>query len=113
MFYKLTRLALLGSLSLGLLAGCATSDSAAVYSQGQMRRAQTVELGTVVSVNNVKMEGKNNELLTLGGAALAVWQAVSWAAAAVRLPVALSAHWPVALVHRQPSVAWVPRMHWK
>lgn len=70
MFYKMTRLALLGSLSLGLLAGCATSDSAAVYSQGQMRRAQTVELGTVVSVNNVKMEGKNNELLTLGGAAL-------------------------------------------
>ncbi|MBV8679603.1 MAG: glycine zipper 2TM domain-containing protein [Aquitalea sp.] len=70
MFNKMTRLVLLGSVSLGLLAGCATSDSATVYSQGQMRHAQTVQLGTVISVNNVKMEGQNNELLTLGGAAL-------------------------------------------
>lgn len=54
----------------GALAGCATSDSAAVYSKGQMRQAQTVEFGTVVSVQNVLMEGQNNELLTLGGAAL-------------------------------------------
>ncbi|RMD02015.1 hypothetical protein EAY64_01005 [Aquitalea palustris] len=70
MFNKMTRLVMLGSLSLGLLSGCATSDSAAVYSKGQMRQAQTVQLGSVVSVNNVKMEGQNNELLTLGGAAL-------------------------------------------
>ncbi|EEG08140.1 17 kDa surface antigen [Pseudogulbenkiania ferrooxidans 2002] len=54
----------------GTLAGCATSDSAAVYSKGQMRQAQNVEFGTVVSVQNVMMEGNNNELLTLGGAAL-------------------------------------------
>lgn len=59
-----------GVIATGLLAGCATSDSAAVYSKGQMRQAQTVEFGTVVSVQNVLMEGQNNEFLTLGGAAL-------------------------------------------
>ncbi|UGA36864.1 hypothetical protein JOS77_22040 [Chromobacterium haemolyticum] len=67
---KLIRLSAIALLSAGVLTGCATSDSAAVYSKGQMRQAQTVQLGTVVSVQNVKMEGSNNELLTLGGAAL-------------------------------------------
>ncbi|UTH74072.1 glycine zipper 2TM domain-containing protein [Chromobacterium sp. IIBBL 290-4] len=57
-------------LAAGLLSGCATSDSSMVYSKDQMRQAQTVQLGTVISVQNVKMEGSNNELLTLGGAAL-------------------------------------------
>ncbi|OQS41470.1 glycine zipper 2TM domain-containing protein [Chromobacterium haemolyticum] len=67
---QLIRLSAVALLSAGVLTGCATSDSAAVYSKGQMRQAQTVQLGTVVSVQNVKMEGSNNELLTLGGAAL-------------------------------------------
>lgn len=53
----------------GMLSGCA-SDSAMVYSQNQMRQAQTVQVGTVVSVHNVKMQGSDNGLLTLGGAAL-------------------------------------------
>ncbi|OWY39566.1 hypothetical protein CEK28_07815 [Xenophilus sp. AP218F] len=57
-------------LAAGALTGCATSDSSMVYSQSQMRQAQTVQIGTVISVQNVKMEGKSNELLTLGGAAL-------------------------------------------
>ncbi|MCW3479251.1 glycine zipper 2TM domain-containing protein [Neisseriaceae bacterium JH1-16] len=70
MLKRLTRITLVGATSLGLLTGCATSDSAAVYSKSQMRQAQNVELGTIVSVQNVKMEGDNNELLTLGGAAL-------------------------------------------
>jgi len=61
---------LIGATCLGVLAGCATSDSATVYSKGQMRQAQNVELGTVVSVQNVRMEGENNEFLTMGGAAL-------------------------------------------
>ena len=67
---SLTRIVLASVLSAGVLTGCATSDSAAVYSKGQMRQIQNVTLGTVVSVQNVKMEGQNNELLTLGGAAL-------------------------------------------
>ncbi|MDF0605355.1 glycine zipper 2TM domain-containing protein [Neisseriaceae bacterium TC5R-5] len=65
-----TRLTVVTLLAAGVLTGCATSNSAGVYSQGQMRQAQTVQIGTVVSVQNVKMEGNNNELLTIGGAAL-------------------------------------------
>lgn len=54
-----------------LVTGCATSsDSTMVYKQGQMRQAQLVRFGTVVSVIPVRMEGSNNELMTLGGAAL-------------------------------------------
>ncbi|QEL54825.1 outer membrane lipoprotein [Chromobacterium paludis] len=70
MISNLSRACVVGLLSAGILSGCATSDSAAVYSKSQMRQAQTVQFGTVVSVQNVKMEGDNNELLTLGGAAL-------------------------------------------
>ncbi|OHX20652.1 glycine zipper 2TM domain-containing protein [Chromobacterium sphagni] len=66
----LSRMIVIALLSAGALSGCATSDSAAVYSKGQMRQAQTVQFGTVISAQNVKMEGQNNELLTLGGAAL-------------------------------------------
>lgn len=52
------------------LTGCSTSDSARVYSKDQMRQVQTVELGTVISVTPVKMEGESNELVNLGGVAL-------------------------------------------
>lgn len=54
-----------------LVAGCATpSNSTMVYSQGQMRQMQQVYFGTVLAVAPVRMEGSNNELYTLGGAAL-------------------------------------------
>ena len=69
MYKKAMVLALSALIGGGMLAGCA-SDSAMVYSQGQTRQAQSVQLGTVVSVHVVKREGSNNELLTLGGAAL-------------------------------------------
>ena len=68
---KIAVLTAISLLSAGMLTGCA-SDSSMVYTQGQMRQAQTVELGTVVSVQSVKMQGQDNGLLTLGGAALAV-----------------------------------------
>ncbi|WP_293763196.1 hypothetical protein [uncultured Aquitalea sp.] len=70
MVNKYAGMALIAALSAGMLTGCASSDSAAVYSKSQMRQAQTVRFGTVVSVNQVKMEGQNNELITLGGTAL-------------------------------------------
>lgn len=66
--FKLSAIALLG---ISLISGCAsTSDSAQVYSKNQMRQAQVVELGQVISVRNVRMEGDKNELLTMGGTAL-------------------------------------------
>jgi len=58
------------SLASSMLAGCASDDSATTYSQGQMRQMQTVQLGTVISVQQVKTKGEDNGLLTLGGAAL-------------------------------------------
>lgn len=56
-------------LAAAMLAGCA-NDSATLYSRNQVRQVQTVQLGTVVSVNNVRIEGENNPFYTLGGAAL-------------------------------------------
>lgn len=53
-----------------LLGGCASPYSATSYSSSQTRKAQTVELGTVMSVQNVKVEGKQNEFITIGGAVL-------------------------------------------
>jgi len=58
------------SLASSMLVGCASDDSATTYSQGQMRQMQTVQLGTVISVQQVKTKGEDNGLLTLGGAAL-------------------------------------------
>ena len=64
------KLVLAGILAAVMASGCATQDSAMVYSSGQAQRAQTVQLGTVVSVEAVKVEGNNNELMTIGGAAV-------------------------------------------
>ena len=51
--------------------GCAApSDSAVVYKRGQLQQPQTVEFGQVVSVQNVKVEGEKNPLLTMGGTAI-------------------------------------------
>lgn len=58
------------ALSAGLLSGCASDDSAMSYSSGQMRKAQVVQIGTVLSVQPVKVKGSSNPLLTVGGAAL-------------------------------------------
>lgn len=68
---QLIRITTIAALTLGLATGCAsTSDSGQVYSKDQMRQAHMVEFGQVVAVNNVRMEGNKNELLTLGGTAL-------------------------------------------
>lgn len=60
---------IIGTTSVGLMAGCA-NNSAAVYSSGQAQRAQTVQLGTVMAVKDVRIQGKNNQLITLAGTAL-------------------------------------------
>jgi outer membrane lipoprotein SlyB len=57
------------ALGAAALTGCA-DNSAMTYNQSQMQRAQSVQLGTVVSVQQVKVKGDSNALLTLGGAAL-------------------------------------------
>ncbi|AVY95567.1 MULTISPECIES: glycine zipper 2TM domain-containing protein [Microvirgula] len=61
--------ALVATVAALTLAGCA-SNSASLYTTSQAQRVQTVELGTVVSVQNARIQGDNNPLYTLGGAAL-------------------------------------------
>lgn len=65
-------LLLASAISAVLLAtGCSTpSDSAVVYKRDQLQQPQVVEFGQIVSVQNVKVEGEQNQLLTLGGTAL-------------------------------------------
>lgn len=50
-----------------LMSGCASSRSGEVYSREQARRAQTVRLGTVEFVKEVKIEGTKSGLGTTAG----------------------------------------------
>ncbi len=53
------------------MAGCATqSNSAGVYSPGQVQREQIVRLGTVESVRQVAIQRQDSGVGTVGGAAL-------------------------------------------
>ncbi len=59
---------LISLLTLGaLLAGCVSSSSGEVYSRGQARQAQTVQMGTVESVRPVQIEGTKSGLGAVGG----------------------------------------------
>jgi outer membrane lipoprotein SlyB len=51
-----------------LIAGCASSDSGDVYSRDQVRRTQTVQLGTVQAVRSVRIEGTKSGVGTVAGA---------------------------------------------
>ena len=50
-----------------LLSGCVGSSSGDVYSSGQTRRAQTVQMGTVESVRPVQIEGSKSGIGMVGG----------------------------------------------
>lgn len=63
---KVTAISLM-SATLLVLAGCASqSSSGQVYREGETMRAQTVQMGTVESVRQVSIQGKNSGV---GGAA--------------------------------------------
>ncbi len=68
MFKTTTKYAMIGLLSMGIAAGCA-NNSATTYAPGQAQQAQTVRLGTVVSVASVNIQ-EEHKLATLAGAAL-------------------------------------------
>lgn len=52
------------------LAACASSNSGSVYSRDEARRVQTVKLGVVESVRQVKLEGTKSPVGTVAGAAV-------------------------------------------
>lgn len=64
--YALT-ISLVAALGVG---GCASSMSGDAYSRSQARQAQEVQMGTVVSVRNVQIEGTKTPIGALTGAAL-------------------------------------------
>ena len=43
-----------------LLAGCASSNSGGTYSREQTRQAQTVKMGVIESIRNVRIEGTSS-----------------------------------------------------
>lgn len=66
---KQLQLFLLCCIALGLTA-CATSNSGAVYSREQARQVQQVQMGVVMNVQPVRIEGTKSPLGALGGAAI-------------------------------------------
>lgn len=53
---------------LALLAGCASSKSGDVYTRDQTRQVQTVKMGVIESVRQVKIEGTKTPVGTATGA---------------------------------------------
>ncbi|MFO1428828.1 MAG: hypothetical protein U1F76_01600 [Candidatus Competibacteraceae bacterium] len=66
---KTGRLMLVALLMGGLAGGCASSPSGSAYPRSETRTAQQVQLGTVVSVRNVQIEGTKSNIGTGVGAA--------------------------------------------
>lgn len=53
-----------------VISGCATSQGSGTYTREQARREQTVRMGYVESVREVKLEGTRSGVGTAGGAAI-------------------------------------------
>jgi len=51
-----------------MLAACASSNSGSVYSRDEARKVQTIKMGVVESVRQVKLEGTKSPVGTAGGA---------------------------------------------
>ena len=52
------------------LAGCASSRSGQVYTRDQARVTHTIEMGTVVQVEQVQIEGTKSQVGTIAGVAV-------------------------------------------
>ena len=64
---KTTRVFLTCALAVMLAAGCTTSRSGKVYSRDEARRVQQVEMGTVVAVQEVTIEGTKSKVGAVAG----------------------------------------------
>ncbi len=62
------RLMLVAVLVAGLAGGCVSSPSGSAYTRSEARTAQNVQLGTVVSVRDVQIEGTKSNIGTGVGA---------------------------------------------
>lgn len=66
---KFTQLIIVSAIT-ATLAACATSNSGEVYSREDARKVQTVRMGVVESVRQVKLEGTKSPIGTVAGAAV-------------------------------------------
>lgn len=66
---KMTRLFAVSLIAL-LLGACASSNSGSVYSRDDARKVQTVRIGIVESVRQVKLEGTKTPIGTVAGGAV-------------------------------------------
>ena len=60
----------LATVSIALLGGCATTQSASNYRQSQAQREMSVRMGVVESVRPVTLEGNQSGVGTVAGAAI-------------------------------------------
>lgn len=60
------KLILVGLILLSLI-GCATSKEGDVYSRDQSQRVQTVEMGKIIDIRKVRIEGTKSGVGTVGG----------------------------------------------
>jgi outer membrane lipoprotein SlyB len=66
---RLTTLILVTAIT-GTLGACATSNSGDVYSREDARKVQTVRMGVVEGIRQVKLEGTKSPVGTIAGAAV-------------------------------------------
>lgn len=66
---KFTQLIIVSAIT-ATLAACATSNSGEVYSREDARKVQTVRMGVVESIRQVKLEGTKSPIGTVAGAAV-------------------------------------------
>jgi outer membrane lipoprotein SlyB len=66
---RLTTLILVTAIT-GTLGACATSNSGDVYSREDARKVQTVRMGVVEGIRQVKLEGTKSPIGTIAGAAV-------------------------------------------
>jgi outer membrane lipoprotein SlyB len=66
---RFTKLILVTAMT-GTLGACATSNSGDVYSREDARKVQTVRMGVVEGIRQVKLEGTKSPVGTIAGAAV-------------------------------------------
>ena len=66
---RFTKLILVTAMT-GTLGACATSNSGDVYSREDARKVQTVRMGVVEGIRQVKLEGTKSPIGTIAGAAV-------------------------------------------
>lgn len=55
-------------LGIAFISGCATSKKGDVYTRDQAKRVQTIEMGKIIAIRDITIEGTKSNVGTVGGA---------------------------------------------